>query len=255
MITLERPLVFLDLETTGTDVNNDRIVDIALLRREPNGVETLFASLVDPELPIPAAATAVHHISDEMVKGQPTFKDLAPKVVDFIDGCDLGGFNVLKFDIPLLAAELKRAGRGLDPLAHRVVDAFAIFQKMEPRSLGAAYKFYCGKAIDGAHRAEADTRAAMEVFWGQLERYPELPRDMGKLAVWCKGDNLDSQGKFVWRNGQVALNFGKHRNTPLEEIAKRDPSYLKWFMGTEQATDEQKQICEEALKGRFPTKA
>lgn len=257
IIKLERALVFLDLETTGTDINADRIVDVALVRRDPSGMEGVFSSLVDPGMPIPSEATAVHKISDDMVRGQPTFKELAPKLLAFIGDADLGGFNAAKFDIPMLAAEFKRAGVEFQTKGRRVLDAFTIFQRKEPRNLSAAYKFYCGKELDGAHRAEADAKAALEVFWAQLERYPDLPRDLQQLSDQLNAQDpryVDAERKFSWRNGQAVFNFGKHRTLPLEEVARKEPGYLEWLMGTAQATPELIQICRDALQGKFPVK-
>ena len=257
MIKLERALVFLDLETTGTDTAGDRIVDIALLRRDPAGMEGVFSSLVDPGVPIPSEASEVHHITDDMVRGQPTFKELAPKLLAFIGDADLGGFNVAKFDVPMLIAEFKRAGFDFSAKDRRVLDAFVIFQRKEPRNLAAAYKFYCGKEIQGAHRAEADARASFEVFAAQLERYEDLPKDFQALSDMINARDpryVDAERKFLWRNGQAAFAFGKHRGLSLEEVARKDPGYLDWLMGTPQATPELISICGEARKGRFPAK-
>lgn len=257
MIALDKPIVFFDLETTGVAPAEDRIVDIALLRRQPDGTEEAFASLVNPGMPIPPESTAVHRITDEMVRGQPSFLDLAPRLLGFIGEADLGGFGVSRFDIPMLVNEFKRAGCAFSLEGRRVVDALQIYHKMEPRNLSAAYRFYCGKALEGAHRAEADARAAQEVFFAQLQRYAQLPRDMEGLSAFCSlrdPKNVDSEGKFVWRNGEACFNFGKHRTLTLQEVARRDPSYLKWLMGTEKATAEMARICRDALEGRFPVK-
>lgn len=257
MIALERPIVFFDLETTGVSPVDDRIIDIALLRRDPGGNEEAFSSLVDPGMPIPLESTAIHHITDEMVRGQPSFRDLSPRLLEFIGQADLGGFGVSRFDIPMLVGEFKRAGCAFSLEGRRVVDALQIYHKMEPRNLSAAYRFYCGKTLQGAHRAEADAKAAQEVFFAQLQRYQELPRDMEGLSAFCSlrdSRNVDSEGKFVWRNGQACFNFGKHRALTLQEVARRDPSYLKWLMGTEKATPEMTRICRDALEGRFPVK-
>jgi len=254
---LDRPLVFLDLETTGTDIVSDRIVDVALIRKDPGGMEGVFSSLVDPGMPIPPEATAVHKISDEMVKGQPTFKELAPKLLAFIGDADLGGFNAAKFDIPMLVAEFKRAGFDFPVKGRRVLDAFTIFQRKEPRNLAAAYKFYCGKTLEGAHRAEADAKASLEIFWAQLDRYPDLPRDFQELSDQLNAQDpryVDAERKFSWRNGQAVFNFGKHKTVPLEDVAKRHPDYLQWLMGTPQASPELIQICRDALSGKYPVK-
>jgi DNA polymerase-3 subunit epsilon len=257
MINLRKAVVFFDLETTGVAPERDRIVDLAFLRRGPDGKEDVFASLVDPGQPIPPEATAVHHISNEMVRGQPTFAALAPKLLDFIGDADLAGFGILRFDIPMLTAEFKRAGITFTTASRNLVDALTIFHRMEPRNLTAAYKRYCGKALEDAHRAETDTRATSEVLWAQLEHYPELPQDMAGLANFCQerdASGVDSQGKLVWRNGKAAFNFGKHRTLTLEEVARKEPSYLEWLMRAEKTTPELARICSDALMGKFPVK-
>jgi len=257
MIKLERPVVFLDLEATGVAPSEDRIVDIALLKRLPDGSQDALASLVNPGVPIPPEATAVHGITNEMARGQPSLAQLAPRVIAFIEGSDLGGFNILRFDIPMLQAELKRAGFELSLEGRRIVDAYAIFHKLEPRSLSAAYQFYCGKALPKAHRAEPDAMASWEVFQAQVERYPQLPRDLAALSAFCQARdprNVDSEGKFVWRNGEAAFNFGKHRTQALREVARREPDYLEWLMRAEKTTPEIARICQEALSGKFPVK-
>ena len=257
MISLQKPLVFFDLEATGIAPTEDRIVDIAILRREPDGREECFSSLIDPGVPIPAETTAIHHISDEMVRGQPTFKDLAPKILEFMGDADLGGFGIIKYDIPMLTSEFKRAGMVFPLEGRRIVDALTIFHRREPRNLSAAYKFYCGQPLPGAHRAEPDARASSSVFWAQLARYPDLPKDIEGLSAYCQArdaKNVDSEGKFVWRNGKASFNFGKHRTLTLEHVAMREPSYLEWLMKAEKTTPELAQICREALMGKFPAK-
>ena len=257
MITLRKPVVFFDLETTGVAPDRDRIVDLAFLRRAPDGQEEVFSALVDPGMPIPPEATAVHHITDEMVRGQPGFAALAPKLLDFIGDADLAGFGILRFDVPMLTAEFQRAGITFTTASRSLVDALTVFHRMEPRNLTAAYKLYCGKALEDAHRAEADMRASSDVLWAQLERYPELPKDMAGLAAFCQDrdtSGVDSQGKLVWRNGKAAFNFGKHRTLTLEEVARKEPGYIEWLMKAERTTPELARICSEALMGKFPVK-
>jgi DNA polymerase-3 subunit epsilon len=258
MITLRKAVVFFDLETTGVAPERDRIVDLSFMRRAPDGKEETFSSLVDPGMPIPPEATAIHHITDEMVRGQPSFAALAPKLLDFIGDADLAGFGILRFDIPMLTAEFQRASITFTTASRQLVDALTVFHRMEPRNLTAAYKLYCGKALADAHRAEADMRASSEVFWAQLERYPELPKDMAGLAAFCAEQRdssaVDSQGKLVWRNGKAAFNFGKHRTLTLEEVARREPGYIEWLMKAERTTPELARICSEALMGKFPVK-
>lgn len=254
---LEKPIVFFDIESTGVAPNDDRIVDIALVKRNIDGSEEFFSSLVDPEMPIPPEVEAIHHISNAMVMGQPTFKQLAPKILEFIGDADLGGFGVVKFDVPMLMAEFKRAGTAF-PIENRgIVDALTIFHRMEPRSLGAALKFYCGRPLEDAHRAEPDARASMEVFFKQLERYEALPKTMAGIAAYCSmrdAKNVDAEGKFVWRNGKASFNFGKYRTLSIDEVVRKEPSYLQWLSTAEKTTPELAKICKNALIGIFPEK-
>ncbi|MBI4376026.1 MAG: 3'-5' exonuclease [Elusimicrobia bacterium] len=254
----DRPIAFFDLEATGVAPLEDRIVDIAIIRREIDGSEKIFSSLVNPRMRIPTEAVEVHHISDEMVRGAPSFKDLAPRLLEIFAGADLGGFGIARFDIPMLGAEFKRAGFEFKLEARRVIDGLVIFQRMEPRNLSAAYRFYCGKPLDGAHRAEPDARAAYEVLCAQLARYDALPQGLDALSAFCQardGRHVDSEGKFVWRNGEASFNFGKHRTLSLREVVEREPSYLEWLMRAEKTTPELAQICREALMGRFPARS
>ena len=257
MIPLEKPLVFFDLEATGTSVVDDRIVDIGMIRFEPDGTEKSFASLVNPGMPIPPESIAIHHITDDMVRGQPTFKEIARKVLDFMGEADLGGFGILKYDIPMLTMEFKRAGVVFGVGGRRLVDALSIYHKLEPRNLAAAYKFYCGKPLPDAHRAEPDARASAAVFWAEVEHYAELPKDVGGLSAYCTARDprhVDAEGKFVWRNGEASFNFGKHKTLTLREVAQREPSYVEWLARAEQTTPELARICREALLGRYPVK-
>jgi len=258
MIKQDRTLVFFDLEATGISPLEDRIVDIAMIRRKPDGSEDSFCSLVNPGVPIPREATAIHHITDEMVAGAPTIKELVPKILEFAEGADFGGFNILKYDLPMITAEFKRAGFELSLEGRRLVDAFFIFQRMEPRNLTAAYKLYCGKPLENAHRAEADARASFEIFDAQLARYAALPQEMGALSAFCMARDakgVDGEGKFVWRNGEAAFNFGKHRTLSLRDVAMREPSYIEWLMRQERTTPELAKICKDALAGKFPKPA
>ncbi len=185
-MNIDKPIVFLDLEATGISPYQDRIVEIALLKRLPGGKEEAFSSLVNPQRPIPPESTSVHHITDGMVAQSPIFSELAPRLFSFLDNCDLGGFGILRYDVPLLTSEFSRAGFFFSTDSRRVIDALTIFHKMEPRTLQAAYKFYCGKTLDGAHRAQADASAAAQVFEAQVSRYENLPKGMDALSEWCR---------------------------------------------------------------------
>lgn len=257
-MALKKPLVFFDLEATGVSPVEDRIVDIALIKRNVDGTEESFSSLVDPETPIPPESQAVHHISDEMVRGQPTFRQLAPRVAQFIGDADLGGFGVIRYDVPLLTMEFKRAGLAFGVEGRAIIDTLTIFHRKEPRNLGAAYRFYCGKTLDGAHRAAADTQAAYEVFWQELARYPDLPRDIEGINAFCRRPDpgqVDSEGRLVWRNGKACFNFGKYRTWPLEEVARCEPAYLERLVQSEKTSPEVARICRQALMGVFPSRA
>ncbi|MEK7389903.1 MAG: 3'-5' exonuclease [Elusimicrobiota bacterium] len=258
MIKLDRPFCIFDLEATGTNVLEDRIVDVCVLRREPDGRETLFSSLVNPGVPIPPEATAIHHITDEMVQDEPRLVDLAPKLLELFEGADLGGFNAVKYDIPLLAMELKRAGIVWPGPGKRTVDSFVIFSRKERRDLSAAYKFYCGKELSGAHRAQADVQATAEILWAQVERYADLPKDVPSLEAWCNQADpgrVDVDGKFVWKNGEAAFAFGnKHKGKTLREVVRCDRSYIGWMVEKGNFGADVVRICREALEGRFPEK-
>ncbi|MEK7381741.1 MAG: 3'-5' exonuclease [Elusimicrobiota bacterium] len=255
---LDRPLCVFDLEATGTDPLNDRIVDVCVLRHDLDGKETLLSSLVDPGVPIPAESTAIHRITDAMVRGEPTLKDLAPRLLEIFEGADLSGFNAARYDIPLLTTELKRAGFDWPLAGKRVVDCYTIFARKERRDLSAAYRFYCGKDHSGAHRAEADARATAEILFAQVERYPDLPKDVAGLDAFCSQidpSRVDAEGKFVWKNGEAAFNFGnKHKGKTLREVVARDRAYINWMVDKGNFSADVIRICREALEGKFPAK-
>lgn len=258
MMKLDRPLCIFDLEATGTDPQSDRIVDVCVLRVEAGGSRSLFSSLVDPGVPIPAEATAIHRITDGMVRGAPAIKDLAPKLLEIFEGADLSGFNAVKYDIPLLTNELKRAGFDWPLAGKRVVDAFTIFARKERRDLAAAYKFYCGKDLAGGHRAEADARATAEVLFAQVERYADLPKDVAGLDAFCSAvdpGRVDAEGKFVWKGGEAVFGFGnKHKGRALREVVAQDRGYVSWMIDKGNFSADVIRICREALDGKFPAK-
>ncbi|GAB4369772.1 MAG: 3'-5' exonuclease [Acidobacteriota bacterium] len=254
-LRLDRALVCFDLETTGTDIANDRIVEIGIIRVEPLGLRRSFRSLVNPERPIPPEASAVHGIRDEDVRDQPTLAELADEIHSLFEDADLAGFNSTRFDLPLLAVEMERIGRPLDLAGRRHVDAMAIFHLKEPRDLSAAYRFYCGKELENAHSALADVEATLEVLDAQLERYDDLPRDLDGLHRLCNPDGdrfLDVTRKIAWNDeGEAVLAFGKHRGTPLRRLAREQPDYVQWMLGKD-FSPQVKRILSEALEGRFP---
>ena len=232
-LNLKNPLVFFDLETTGTNINSDRIVEICYLKVFPNGNEESKTLRINPEMHIPEASSAIHGIYDADVVDCPTFKDVAKMIAADIEGCDLAGFNSNRFDIPLLAEEFLRVGVDIDMMKRKFVDVQVIFHKMEQRTLGAAYKFYCDKNLEDAHTAEADTRATYEVLKAQLDRYPEvLENDVKFLAEYSSyNKNVDFAGRIVYNEeGVEVFNFGKYKGMPVAEILKKDSGYFGWLM-------------------------
>lgn len=231
-LNIKNPLIFIDLETTGLDIVNDRIVEISALKLMPNGQREIKTRRVNPTIPIPPEATAVHGISDDDVKDEPTFKMMAKSLAAFMEGCDLAGFNSNKFDFPLLSEEFLRAEVDFDFRKRKFIDVQTIFHKMERRTLEAAYKFYCDKVLEDAHSAEADTVATFEVLKAQLERYPELENDVEFLAEFStQTKNVDFLGRIVYDDdGVEVFNFGKHKGMSVEEIFQKEPSYYNWMM-------------------------
>lgn len=232
-LNLKNPLVFFDLETTGTNINSDRIVEICYLKVYPNGNEESKTMRINPEMHIPEASSAVHGIYDADVADCPTFKEVAKNIANDIEGCDLAGFNSNRFDIPLLAEEFLRAGVDIDMMKRKFIDVQVIFHKLEQRTLSAAYKFYCDKNLEDAHTAEADTRATYEVLMAQLDHYPDvLENDMKFLADYSSyNKNVDFAGRIVYNEqGVEVFNFGKYKGMPVAEILKKDIGYFGWLM-------------------------
>lgn len=231
-IKIKNPLIFIDLETTGLDVVNDRIVEMAALKLMPNGDRELKTRRINPTIPIPAEATAVHGITNDDVKDEPTFKEIAKSLAKFMEGCDLAGFNSNRFDFPLLAEEFLRADVDFDFRKRKFIDVQTIFHKMEKRTLEAAYKFYCSKDLDDAHTAEADTLATFEVLMAQLDRYPELENDINFLSEFSThNQNADFAGRIIYdENGVEVFNFGKHKGKPVEAVLEKEPNYYAWMM-------------------------
>lgn len=235
-LNLKNPLVFFDLETTGTNINSDRIVEICYLKVYPNGNEESKTMRINPGMHIPEAASAVHGIYDADVADCPTFKEVARSVANDIEGCDLAGFNSNRFDIPLLAEEFLRAEVDIDLSRRKFVDVQVIFHKMEQRTLSAAYKFYCSKNLEDAHTAEADTRATYEVLMAQLDRYPEdLQNDVNFLSDFSSfNKNVDFAGRMVYDDkGVEVFNFGKYKGMSVAEVLKRDPGYYGWILNSD----------------------
>jgi DNA polymerase-3 subunit epsilon len=232
-LNLKRPMVFFDLETTGTNIATDRIVEISVVKVMPDGEEITRTRRINPEMPIPAEATAVHHITDEDVKDCPTFRQVAKSLCEFMVGCDFCGFNSNRFDIPLLAEEFLRAGVDVDLMKRKFVDVQVIYHKLEQRTLSAAYKFYCNKNLEDAHTAEADTRATYEVLKAQLDCYQDvLENDIEFLSNYsCHTKNVDFAGRIVYNEqGVEVFNFGKYKGMSVSEVLKRDLGYYGWIM-------------------------
>lgn len=232
-LNLANPLVFFDLETTGVNICKDRIVEISYLKISPNGKEEGKTRRINPEMPIPPEATAIHGITDEDVKDCPTFKEIAKSLASQIEGCDLAGFNSNRFDIPLLAEEFLRANVNIDLSKRKFVDVQTIFHKMEQRTLQAAYKFYCDKELADAHSAEADTKATYEVLKAQLDRYPDLKNDVKFLSEYSSfTNNVDFAGRMIYNDkGEEVINFGKYKGRLVTEVLQLDPSYYAWIIG------------------------
>lgn len=231
-LNLKNPIIFFDLETTGINVATDRIVELSWLKVDVNGNETSKTIRVNPGMPIPPKSTEIHGISDEDVKDAPQFNAIAKNVAKEFEGCDLGGYNAVKFDIPLLAEEFLRAGVDVDLKKRKFVDVQIIFMKMEPRTLSAAYKFYCDKSLENAHSAEADTLATYEVLQAQLDRYENLENDIAKISSFSAHNrNVDFAGRIIYDENDVEVfNFGKYKGKPVAEILARDPGYYGWMM-------------------------
>ncbi len=231
-LNLKRPLVFFDLETTGVDTAKDRIVEISMVKVMPDGEEIVRTRLINPQMHIPEDATAIHGITDEDVKDQPTFAQIAKSLYKFIEGCDFGGFNSNRFDLPMLVEEFLRAGVDVDFKSRKFIDVQNIFHKMEQRTLVAAYKFYCDKDLTDAHSAEADTRATYEVLKAQLDRYAELQNDVTALAEFsARGETADYAGRIGYNEkGEEIFNFGKYKGVKVSEVFQREPSYYDWMM-------------------------
>lgn len=231
-LKLSKPLAFFDLETTGVNIANDRIVEISILKLLPDGGKEIKTKLINPTIPISIESSAVHGITDNDVKDKPTFIEVAQELSSFIEGCDLGGFNSNKFDIPLLAEEFLRANVDFDISERNLVDVQNIFHKMEQRTLSAAYQFYCNKNLDNAHSAEADTLATYEILEAQIEKYDELKNDVKFLADFSqRTNNADLLGRIVYNeNGIEVFNFGKHKGTPVKDVLVNEPGYYSWMM-------------------------
>ncbi|HSY77878.1 MAG TPA: exonuclease domain-containing protein [Bacteroidia bacterium] len=249
-LSLSRPIAFIDLETTGVNIGSDRIVEISIFKLLSDGSEEVHTFRINPTIHIPAETSAIHGIFDKDVKDCPTFKELAPKLFQIIDPCDLAGYNSNKFDIPLLVEEFLRVELDFDMLNRKCIDVQNIFHKMEQRTLAAAYRFYCNKELENAHSAEADVKATFEVLMAQLQKYDTLQPNVSYLHTFsAMNDNVDLAGRIVRdKKGVEVFNFGKHKGKPVAEVFKNEPSYYNWMMDGDFALSTKRVITQLRLK-------
>lgn len=256
-LKLDRPLAVFDIESTGLNPRTDRILELSVIRIEKDGTEHTCTWLLNPCLPIPRESTAIHGITDDEVRDCPTFLDSVDEIDTFFADCDLAGYNLIHFDIPILEEEFLRCGRDFQTASRRVLDAQRIFHKKEPRDLTAALKFFCGRDLgEDAHGAEADARATLEVIEGQYRKYDDLPDTMEGIEREFNPIDptfVDRAGRIAWKDGEAVINFGKKKGAKLRDLYATDKSFLRWMIKSDFPVDTRK-ICEEALEGRFPVK-
>jgi DNA polymerase III subunit epsilon len=250
-LNLKIPLCFFDLETTGINITQDRIIEIAVIKLMPNGETIRKTNLINPTVPISPESSAIHGITDADVKDKPTFKEVAKEYIKFFEGADLAGFNILKFDMPLLVEEFLRAEIDFDYSRKKIIDAQRIFHMMEKRTLSAAFKFYCGRELEEAHSAEADTQATLDVLLAQVERYEnqEVTDSLGKkigmitssaeaLSQLTAASLVDLAGRIIKNDkDESVFNFGKHKGKAVLKVFKEEPSYYDWMMNGDFALD------------------
>jgi DNA polymerase-3 subunit epsilon len=262
-LNLRNPICFFDIESTGTNVTHDRIIEIAIIKIMPNGEMQRKSNLLNPTIPIPPESSAFHGIYDKDVKDKPTFKEVAREYVKFLEGADLSGFSILKMDVPMLVEEFIRANVDFDYQKKKIIDSQKIFHLMEKRTLTAAYRFYMQKELADSHTAEADTEAAMEVLLAQLEKYEgqpvmdisgkkigEIKNDMEVLGKLISADMVDLAGRMI-RNekGEEIFNFGKHKNKKVTAVLKQEPAYYDWMMNGDFPQDTKRKLTEIKLRG------
>jgi DNA polymerase-3 subunit epsilon len=231
MLKLTKPLAFIDLETTGTNLGTDRIIEIAIIKILPDGTRSVKRKLINPEMPIPQASIDIHGITNEMVKDAPSFRQVAHELKQMLDHCDLAGYNSNRFDIPLLMEEFLRAQIDFDMKGRRMVDVQKIFHQMEQRTLSAAYKFYCNKNLESAHSAEADASATYEILEAQTEKYPAIGNTVESILKATGEDVIvDFARRFIMDNGVEVFNFGKFKGRSVAEVLRSEPQYYDWMM-------------------------
>lgn len=230
-LQLKRPIAFIDLETTGTNLATDRIVEIAIVKVGVDGSRQTKRRLINPLMPIPKASSDVHGITDEMVREAPSFKQVANEINQFIGHCDIGGYNSNRFDIPMLVEEFLRAGLNFNIDGRKLIDVQRVFHLMEQRTLSAAYKFYCQKTLEGAHGAEVDAAATWEILEAQIERYPQIGVTLESICSFCGEEDLvDFARRFIKVDCKEVFNFGKHKGRSVEDVLKAEPQYYDWMM-------------------------
>ena len=233
MLKLKRPIVFFDLETTGIDPYNDRVIQIGAIKYFPDGAKIEYNQLINPNIPIPKESMEIHKITDEMVKYKPLIGDIAHELSKLFHNSDLGGFNIKYFDIPMLQNEFQRIGLSLDLDNIKIVDAMTIFKLKEPRTLSIAYEKYCGQKLENAHDAMTDIRASIEVLEGQIKFYNDIPNTVEEIHAYCfpiDPNAYDTENKLRYIENELSINFGKNKGRALKELAQKDPSYLRWIL-------------------------
>jgi DNA polymerase-3 subunit epsilon len=261
-LKLRNPLIFFDLETTGINISKDKIVEIAAIKIYPDGTQAEKVHRVNPEIPIPKESSLIHGIYDEDIKNEPTFKQLAKELAQFFEGADLAGFNILKFDVPLLVEEFLRVGLDFEINNKKLLDAQRIFHMMEKRNLSAAYQFYCNKSLEDAHSALADTLATIDVFDEQIRRYENqevidlkgkkvgiIENDMGKIHNLTNRNMVDLAGRMVFNDdGEEIFNFGKHKGKKVIEVLGSEPSYYDWILKNDFSLDTKRKLTQIKLR-------
>src|SRR4051794_25734747 len=244
-LQLQRPIAFIDLETTGINISTDKIIEIAIVKITPDGNKFTKRKLINPQMRIPESSIAVHGITDEMVKDAPTFKQVGNEIKQFLDNCDIGGYNSNRFDVPMLIEEFMRAGLDFSSDGRKMVDVQKVFHMMEQRTLSAAYKFYCDKCLDEAHSAEADAHATWEILLAQVERYPHIGTTIEQIVKFTGEDEIvDFARRMVRIDGVEIFNFGKHKGKPVSEVLKVEPQYYDWIMKGDFAMNTKQKLTE-----------
>ena len=230
-LQLEKPIAFIDLETTGINLSNDRIVEIAIVKILPDGTKQVKRKLINPTIPIPPASSEIHGITNVMVKDAPTFKQVANEIKQFIENCDIAGYNSNRFDIPMLVEEFLRCDLNIDIENRKLLDVQKVYHMMEQRTLSAAYKFYCNKELTDAHSAEVDATATFEVLESQIEKYKQIGNTVESIVKFTGDEQIvDFSRRFIMENGVEVFNFGKHKGKPVTKVLKEEPQYYDWMM-------------------------